>query len=570
MKFNEFLEILQLKTGKDLKRAGQGYMTCCPAHMDENPSLSICESPEKILVNCFAGCGIEAICSSLGLQVSDLFDKSWNELRETSRIVYSYKDEHEHELYRKIRIEPGSNGKTKDFFCEHSENGQVIKNLKGCKKVLYRLPELLRAISSKQPVFLVEGEKDVDNLYECGLAATTSIDSLSWPNEFTALLADADVVILYDMDKTGVERRDLLCQRLNKKTRRLRVVTLPGIEYQKSHGKDISDWLSTGNTTADLLEILIKTPDYIPQEIKTKIRAVTVEEFLKMDLPKREMILTPFLPSQGLCLLYAKRGVGKTHVALGIANAVATGGRFLKWEALKPRKVLYIDGEMPAVAMQERLRRISLTEDKKSPAPDYLRLITPDLQDGPLPDLSTIEGRAFLEELIGDSELIIVDNLSSLFRTGVENEAESWQPVQDWALDMRRRGKSILFVHHAGKTGQQRGTSKREDILDVVIFLKQPRGYGTDQGACFEIHYEKTRHFAGSDAAPFKVQLKEQSDGLWEWEIGESDDDIEVNEVAEAINEGLTIKEIMDKMGLTKSQVETRKKKAKSQGLIKK
>ena len=38
--------------------------------------------------------------------------------KETKRIVYSYKDEHGHELYRKIRIEPGSNGKAKDFFCE--------------------------------------------------------------------------------------------------------------------------------------------------------------------------------------------------------------------------------------------------------------------------------------------------------------------------------------------------------------------------------------------------------------------------------------------------------------------
>ena len=102
-----------------------------------------------------------------------------------------------------------------------------------------------------------------------------------------------------------------------------------------------------------------------------------------------------------------------------------------------------------------------------------------------------------------------------------------------------------------------------------MITLKQPQGYSTEQGACFEIHYEKTRHFAGSDAAPFRVQLKEQLDGLWIWEISESDDDIEVNEVAEAINERLTIKEIMNKMGLTKSQVETRKKKAKSQGLIK-
>lgn len=299
------------------------------------------------------------------------------------------------------------------------------------------------------------------------------------------------------------------------------------------------------------------------------LRSVTLEEFLSMELPKHEMILAPFLPSQGLCLLYAKRGVGKTHVAIGIAFAVAVGGSFLKWKALKPRKVLYIDGEMPAVAMQERLRRISLSEALKLPTPDYLRLITPDLQDGPIPDLSTPEGRGILKELIGDSELIIIDNISSLFRSGVENEAESWQPVQDWALEQRRNGKTILFVHHAGKGGQQRGTSKKEDILDTVIVLKQPQGYRSDQGACFEVNFEKTRHFAGGDAAPFRVQLKEQPDGLWEWEISESDDEILVNDVAEAVNEGLTIKAIMDKTGLTKSQVETRKKKAKSQGLIK-
>lgn len=569
MKFNEFQEVLKLKTGKSLKKAGQGYMTCCPAHEDDNPSLSISESPDKILLNCFAGCRIEAICSSLGLTVPDLFDKSRTEFRETSRIVYSYRDELDHEIYRKVRVEPGSNGKAKDFFCEHTQNGQIIKNLKGCRKILYRLPELLKAISNDQTVFIVEGEKDVDKLYECGLTATTSIDSLSWPNEFTEILINADVVVLYDMDKTGFARRDLLCQKLKGRVKRLRVVTLPGLEYQESHGKDISDWLASGNTSIGLLEILAKTSEYITQEVKTKILAVTVDDFLKMELPEREMILTPFLPSQGLCLLYAKRGIGKTHVALGIAYAVSVGGKFLKWEALKPRKVLYIDGEMPGAAMQERLRRISLTEDKKSPAPDYLRLITPDLQDGPLPDLSTKEGRVLLEELIGDSELIIVDNLSSLFRTGIENEAESWQPVQDWALDMRRRGKSILFVHHAGKTGQQRGTSKREDILDVVVVLKQPQGYCNDQGACFEIHYEKTRHFAGSDASPFRVQLKEQLDGIWIWEISESDDDIEVNEVSELINAGLTIKEITDKTGLSKSQVETRKKRAKSRGLIK-
>ena len=363
MKFNEFLEILKLKSGKDLKKTSHGYITCCPAHDDENPSLSICEAVDgKILLKCFSGCTIVDICTSLNIQVSELFGKLKSERQETNRVIYSYKDEDGHELYRKIRIEPGFNGKTKDFYCEHNDNGRVVKNLKGCRKVLYHLPEVLEAISNRKPIFLVEGEKDADKLNGLGLAATTALESLKWQDQYTEILKNADVVILYDMDKTGFERRDLLCKHLYGKVKRLRVVELPGLEYQESHGHDISDWLARGNTINHFHEILSKTADYHFENKKAKLRTVTLEEFLTMDLPKQEMILAPFLPSQGLCLLYAKRGVGKTHVAIGIAYAVAVGGSFLKWKAANPRKVLYIDGEMPAVAMQERLKRISLSE----------------------------------------------------------------------------------------------------------------------------------------------------------------------------------------------------------------
>ena len=370
------------------------------------------------------------------------------------------------------------------------------------------------------------------------------------------------------MDKTGLERRDLLCKLLYRWVKRLRIVDLPGLEYQESHGKDVSDWLAEGYKIDQLAEIVSTTSDYVQSSKQGKIRAVSMEEFLNMELPKREMLLEPFLPTQGLCLLYAKRGVGKTHVALGIAYAVATGGTFLKWRAPTARKVLYIDGEMPAAVMQERLKRISVTEDLKLPDPNFLRLITPDLQEEAMPDLSTPEGRSGLEEWIQDSDLIIIDNISTLFRRGIENEAESWQPVQDWALELRRKGKSVLFIHHAAKAGQQRGTSKREDILDTVIMLKQPQGYCADQGACFEVHFEKTRHFAGEDAASFQVHLEELDDGLWSWEIDEAASDIEVIAVAEAFKEGLTIEETAQRTGLTKSQVETRKKKAKKEGHI--
>ncbi|MCE2983865.1 MAG: AAA family ATPase [Parachlamydia sp.] len=570
MELIELVRLLEMKTGKSVKKSGGGYVGCCPAHNDSSPSLSLCEGNEgKLLINCFTGCSTENICSSLGIAIADLFPERIAGQVARKRIEYPYHDEEGRVLFTKIRVEPGFDGKDKSFYWEREdENGNVIRSLSGCRKILYQLPKLLKGLSEKQTIFLVEGEKDADILLGYSLVATTAPESLKWPDEFSEVLKEADIVILYDMDKTGWERRDLLCKKLCGLVKRLRVVSLPGLKYQDSHGKDVSDWLALGNTTQQLVEIVAKTPDYILAQPSGKIRAVTVNEFLNMQLPKREMLLAPFLPSQGLGLLYAKRGVGKTHVALGIACAVATGGVFLKWQAPRPRKVLYIDGEMPAAAMQERLLRISVTEDLKFPDPSFFRLITPDLQDGAMPDLATREGRNGLMGLMKESELIIIDNISTLFRSGDENEADSWQPVQDWALELRRLGKSVLFIHHAAKGGQQRGTSKREDILDVVMLLKQPQGYRQDQGASFEVNFEKTRHFAGDDAASFQVRLVEQDDGLWLWEIDQIKPSSEIIEVAKAINEGLTIEETMQRTGLTKSQVETRKKKAKEQGLI--
>lgn len=108
MEFNSFLEILGLKRAKTPKKSGSSYMSCCPAHDDENPSLSIREGCDgKILLHCFAGCPVASICGSLGLEMSDLFDSDFSAKNPTTRTVYSYTDEEGHELYRKIRIEPG-------------------------------------------------------------------------------------------------------------------------------------------------------------------------------------------------------------------------------------------------------------------------------------------------------------------------------------------------------------------------------------------------------------------------------------------------------------------------------
>ena len=94
-----------------------------------------------------------------------------------------------------------------------------------------------------------------------------------------------------------------------------------------------------------------------------------------------------------------------------------------------------------------------------------------------------------------------------------ENEGEGWLPVQDWALDLRRRGISVLFVHHAGKAGAQRGTSRREDLLDSVVTLKHPADYNPSEGLRCDVHYEKARGFYGDEALPFEVKLQKGKGG---------------------------------------------------------
>ena len=234
-----------------------------------------------------------------------------------------------------------------------------------------------------------------------------------------------------------------------------------------------------------------------------------LEERLKMKFPEQADILSPWLLESTLNMIYAWRGVGKTHVALEIAIAVASGGEFLKWKAPAINGVAYIDGEMPPKLLNKRLESIV----KSKPLyPSKLSILGLS-QDVMMPDLATIKGQQIIDENIpDDTKLIIIDNLSCLVRSGGrENEAESWRLVSDWALKQRAKGLSIIFIHHSGKDGAQRGTSKREDILDTVISLKHPHDYEPSQGARFEIHFEKCRHLYGEDVKPINVSLdKEQ------------------------------------------------------------
>lgn len=314
----------------------------------------------------------------------------------------------------------------------------------------------------------------------------------------------------------------------------------------------------------NVVAALVAEEEFTP---KRRLHAENIGDFLARDFPPREMLLAPVLPRQGLMMLYSWRGVGKTYTALGIAFAVASGGSFLRWRAPAPGRVLYIDGEMPANVMQERLAALVAASDRDLPSPDHFRLITPDQQEEGIPDLSSEEGRQAVEDWIKDGvDLVVLDNLSTLCRAGKENEAEGWIPVQEWILSLRRRNVAVLLVHHAGKGGNQRGTSKREDVLDIVVSLRRPEDYEATDGARFEVHYEKARGLFGEDAKPFEARL-EVRDQIAVWTMRDLEDCL-TQRVAELVGDGLSQRDIARELEIGVGTVNRHKKKAEEQGLL--
>ncbi len=280
-------------------------------------------------------------------------------------------------------------------------------------------------------------------------------------------------------------------------------------------------------------------------------RALNFQEFMNAPTVPREALLAPILTRQSLMMIHAKRGVGKTYLSLGIALAVASGGEFLRWKAPEARRVLYLDGEMPARAMQDRLR--SLAPPAGFPDDNFC-IVSADYESGALPNLSTHEGQSFIEQDVEQADLIVVDNLSTLTRRGNENESESWLPMQQWLLSLRSRGKSVLLVHHSNKTGAQRGTSSREDILDTVIKLAHGPAYEPERGASFVVTFEKYRGLHGDDVTSFETQLSIHDD-VAQWTVRALEDTI-ADEVAELRFHGKSYREIAEILGISKSAVE--------------
>jgi len=238
---------------------GSNWSARCPCRNDDsNPSLSIGQGNDgRVLVTCHrgSGCNVDEICEAMGVQKASLFpprtdipDKPKKE-KLTLVATYNYRDADGTLLFQKQRLVNERGQKTFRQRRPNKDTGEWIFNLGDTPKVLYRLPELLLAKQKGEIIWLVEGEKDADNLVALGLCATTPPNGAGkWQDIHTEALAGANVFIISDRDDVGREHVELVGSALEAAG----CTVAKFIPPQGS--KDISEMLEHGLNIDDLLE----------------------------------------------------------------------------------------------------------------------------------------------------------------------------------------------------------------------------------------------------------------------------------------------------------------------------
>jgi putative DNA primase/helicase len=218
-----------------------------------------------------------------------------------------------------------------------------------------------------------------------------------------------------------------------------------------------------------------------------------VDHFISTPVPIKRMILKPWLSEQSITEISGWRGTGKTWCGVSIVNSATSGEPWGPWKVATLVPALYVDGELPAQDVQDRFKQLA-THGRKEPLYIYSEAYARTLGI-PRANLLNHNWREALKGFLIKKgiKLLGLDNVSSLAPGIDENSKKDWDPINQWFLDLRFAGIATIFFHHTSKTGDQRGTSGREDNLDCSILLQRPPHYMAEQGAKFIVQFRKSR-----------------------------------------------------------------------------
>jgi hypothetical protein len=335
-------------------------------------------------------------------------------------------------------------------------------------RILYNLPQVLAAIPQRATIFVVEGEKDSDNLAaKTGVVATTMPGGtgMGWQESYTdSLVGAVEVVIVSDNDPDGqgVKHARKVAASLARRRIPHRIV-LPAV------GKDISDHLAAGLEYGDLQPI-----DQDPPEEEYEEPPLTDEP--QDDIETRRLILTPAsqikikpvrwlwdttpegapptshgrIPMYSMAIAAGGPGLGKSQFAVWFTARI-TRGELPGELSGKPRGVIYAATEdswtytiaprlIAAGADLDLVFRVDVKDDESL----HARLTLP-------VDISLI-GKAAEEYSVA---LLVADPLLSLIDKSINDyrAAEVREALEPLVAAADRHHFTVLGLAHFTKSG---------------------------------------------------------------------------------------------------------------------
>ena len=560
------------------KIGGDEYQALCPFHEDTNPSINFNTQNGRYYCH---GCSKKGDffhfygrINSLDTKrdfgkilkgIADDFGIAWEQKK--SRIVktYDYNDMEGNLLFQVCRMEP------KNFRQRKPDgNGNWIwKDIfKDIQPILYNLSDVLKA----KEVLICEGEKDADNLKRLGFTATTCpMGAKKWKGEYNEPLRGKKVVLIPDNDNEGKEHMAQIGAALNGTTKNLKWLELPGLP---SKG-DVSDFINTftdKDEAAERLSILIENakPYEPPKKATIEDSILEIGQFCELDLTERQEYLSPWIKEGSIGLISGWRGTGKTWFAMGFLDAISRGESFGPWECMVSVPCLLLDGEMPTQDIVERSNDLRLTLARENPFYIYSDAHANHL-GLPRAHLASDTWRQKMKRILitRGVKVWVIDNLASLASGLDENTKKDWDPINSWLLELRFSGISTIMLHHVNKEGGQRGTSAREDNLDISMMLKLPHDYTPEDGCRFITHFSKARvptsnlNLIGD--TEFKLIQDEAENHIWTWGSVKKRTR---NEVLILLDEGMTQAEVCKTLSTDKGLISRIRKQAIREGIL--
>jgi len=558
---DKFLSLLN-----GVRPTSNGWEARCPCRNDDNnPSLSVAlGQDDKVLVTCHrgSGCSVVEICDAVNLKVIDLYPPRPEERKLSLVATYDYRDENGKLLFQKQRFVDQWGKKTfRQRRPDPTNNGKYLYTLDDTPKVLYRLPEVIEAKRTGDMIWLVEGEKDADNVAKLGFCATTPPNGAGkWLDIHTKALEGATVWIISDNDTVGREHGKTVAKTLEKNGCTV-ISWVPPNNF-----KDVSELLGSGGTLDDLIELKDAEPieedlEHEEEEKQTEaiIEATTpltslaeqVSSLLGREdlsenvrLSKASMLISSFgfedkidkgrlvnwsdlvleevedgydwvipnvLERGERVIVVAAEGVGKTMLARQIAICSAYGIHPFTMARMKPIRTLTIDLENP----EKIIRRSSASIIGASKHLGYLKgapechiLIKPSGVD-----LMRASDKAIIEEAVETirPDLLLLGPIYKSFVDpgGRTSEAVTVEVAKYFDM-LRDYYKCALWLEHHAPLGTSSSTRDLRPFGSAVWSRWPEFGLSLtpDPTAVGEYVYD-VRHFRGArDVREFPTKMR--------------------------------------------------------------